>query len=139
MTSNSIFTLIAIITCVVYFFSLEQQAGEEKVHQTGSNDPTRVIMYSLTTCGYCKEKVKLLRRDNIAFTEYFIDRDANRADELNRKLAKAGFAPRSYGTPIMDIYGVMLPNNPDMKTIHRHLSTQRHREEGSDGLSEFSG
>ena len=80
-----------------------------------------LIMYSLTTCGYCKQKVKELKKENIAFKEYFIDKDKKRMDELNEKLTKAGFKPKSYGTPLFDVHGVMLPNNPSMDKIKKYL------------------
>jgi hypothetical protein len=35
----------------------------------------QLIMYSLTRCGICKQKAKVLRKENIAFTEYFIDKN----------------------------------------------------------------
>ena len=82
-----------------------------------------LIMYSLTTCGYCKQKVKELNNENIVFTEYFIDKDRNKMDELNNKLSKAGFKPKSYGTPIFDVHGTMLPNNPKMSLIKSNLQT----------------
>lgn len=76
-----------------------------------------VIMYSLTTCGYCKQKRLELHAAGIVFTEYFIDKDVPRRNELNRKLEQAGFSPRRYGTPILDVHGRMLPNNPDLDVI----------------------
>ena len=76
-----------------------------------------VIMYSLTTCGYCKQKAVDLRRENIVFTEYFIDTDRYRRDEVNQKLSNAGFKPQRYGVPILDVHGTMLPNNPSMSKI----------------------
>ena len=81
-----------------------------------------LIMYSLTTCGYCKQKVKELNKENIAFKEYFIDKDNKKMKELNDKLAKAGFKPKGYGTPIFDVQGVMLPNNPKMSVIKSKLN-----------------
>ncbi len=54
-----------------------------------------VIMYSLTTCGYCKQKARELDEADIPYREYFIDKDSNRRDELTSKLQQAGFAPRS--------------------------------------------
>lgn len=80
-----------------------------------------LIMYSLTTCGYCKQKARELRQENIVFTEYFIDKDKDRRDELNSKLRNAGFEPKRYGTPIFDVHGVMLPNNPKMSLIKSKL------------------
>jgi hypothetical protein len=80
-----------------------------------------VIMYSLTTCGYCKQKKGEMESAGIAFTEYFIDTDAERRDELNRKLEQSGLPPRGYGVPILDVHGTMLPNNPSLKTIRQHM------------------
>jgi glutaredoxin len=77
----------------------------------------KLIMYSLTTCGYCKQKVKELNSAGIPFTEYFIDKDPKRQKELHEKLAMAGFPPQSYGTPLFDAYGHMLPNNPSLAKI----------------------
>jgi hypothetical protein len=44
-----------------------------------------------------------------------------RREELNHKLEQSGLPPRSYGTPILDVHGTMLPNNPSMETIRRYL------------------
>jgi hypothetical protein len=80
-----------------------------------------VIMYSLTTCGYCKLKARELDDAGISYQEYFIDKDGKRRDELTAKLQHAGFAPRNWGTPILDVKGVMLPNNPSLKKIQGSL------------------
>lgn len=81
----------------------------------------QVIMYALTTCGFCKEKARLLQAHGIAYVEYDIDVDSARQNELNAKLAQAGFPPRGYGTPIFDVHGVMLPNNPELAEIQKIL------------------
>ena len=81
----------------------------------------QVIMYSLTTCGFCKRKAREMRGAGIEFTEYFIDQDADRRAELNRKLEQAGLPRRSYGVPILDVHGAMLPNNPSLAAIKSHL------------------
>lgn len=80
-----------------------------------------VIMYSLTTCGYCKQKRRELESVGIAFTEYFVDKDGTRNAELSRKMEQAGLPPRRYGMPILDVHGTMLPNNPSLETIRRHM------------------
>jgi glutaredoxin len=80
-----------------------------------------LIMYSLTTCGYCKLKVKQLKQENIVFTEYFIDVDNQRKEELFDKLEKLSYPSRSIGTPTFDVYGTMLLNNPDMSVIKEAL------------------
>jgi glutaredoxin len=81
----------------------------------------QVIMYSLTTCGYCKQKRRELTAAGIAFSEYFIDKDAARREELHTKMEHSGLSVRRYGVPILDVHGAMLPNNPSLDTIRRHM------------------
>ncbi|MGA7801150.1 MAG: glutaredoxin family protein [Gammaproteobacteria bacterium] len=97
--------------------------GHQRGPEAGSygRHPDTVIMYALTTCGYCKARAGQLRAEGIAFTEYYIDRDKRRREELNGKLSKAGFPPRGYATPILDVHGYMLPNNPSMAVIRQYL------------------
>jgi len=80
-----------------------------------------VVMYSLTTCGYCKLMARELTARNIQFTEYFIDAEPARLRELTAKLERAGFRPGPIGTPTLEVNGVMLPNNPSIKTVLKHL------------------
>lgn len=82
----------------------------------------QVIMYSLTTCGYCDQKRRELVAARIPFTEHFIDKDMARRDELTRKLEKAGIPPQRIGTPTFDVHGTMLVNNPPMDKIREHLA-----------------
>jgi len=92
---------------------------EPPVQRVASHD--EVIMYSLTTCGYCRQKAGELDAAGIRYTEYFIDKDAGRRDELTGKLQNAGFEPRRWGTPILDVKGVILPNNPSLEKIKEYL------------------
>lgn len=80
-----------------------------------------VIMYSLTTCGHCKLMASELQNANIAFTEKFIDADVGAKSELTEKLARAGLEPRSYGTPIMDVRGTIMPDNPGLTAVRKRL------------------
>lgn len=80
-----------------------------------------VVMYSLTTCPYCNQKRKQLRARGIPFTEYFVDREPARQQELFRKLEAAGYRGGAIGTPILEVNGKMLPNNPSMDTIISNL------------------
>ena len=80
-----------------------------------------VVMYSLTTCPYCKQMRALLTRSGIPFTEYFIDTDAERMQEFNQLLAASGALPGSIGTPTFLVNNVFLPNNPGLDVIKRNL------------------
>jgi uncharacterized membrane protein YhaH (DUF805 family)/glutaredoxin len=80
-----------------------------------------VTMYSLTTCGYCTQKRKELKAEGIAFQEIFLDEDDAAGVALMRKLADQGYRDNGIGTPTLEVNGVLLPNNPDMSEIRRHL------------------
>jgi len=95
--------------------------GRLDIFESNVEHHNEIIMYSLTTCGYCKRRARELKARNVSFTEYYIDKDKRRLKELNAKLTKAGFKPKSYGTPILDVHGVMLPNNPSMDKILKNL------------------
>lgn len=112
--------IILVIAYAAYRgFAVETgQTLSEEVLQTA-----HVTMYSLTSCGYCKARAKDFREMGLPFKEYYINTDRGRQDELNAKLRAAGFAPRSYGTPILEINGVMLPNNPPMSEIMTALNS----------------
>lgn len=81
----------------------------------------KVVMYSLTTCGYCTAMRRELKAKNIPFVEYFLDTEPGRMAELTAKLQRAGFRPGAIGTPTLEVNGVMLPNNPSMRTVLKHL------------------
>ena len=80
-----------------------------------------VVMYSLTTCGYCAEKRERLTRAGIPFSEYFVDRDASRMAEFNALLTAHNIPGGAVGTPTITVNGRLLVNNPDMATIKQHL------------------
>ena len=80
-----------------------------------------VIMYSLTTCGYCAEKRAALNNAGIPFTEYFLDQDQSKMQELSGKLAAANIHAGGVGTPSFEVNGELLLNNPDMEEIKAHL------------------
>ncbi len=111
-----------IILCLVIYGAFQwYENSNNKLAGSYGEPHDELIMYSLTTCGFCKQKAKELKAENIAFTEYYIDTDSKKMKELNAKLTRAGFKPKSYGTPIFDAYGTMLPNNPKMALIKSML------------------
>ena len=92
------------------------KGGSAEFRAYGSSD-AGIVMYSLRTCGNCIVKARELRENGIAFTEYFMDEDAKRESELVDKMGRAGFAPKAFGTPVLDVGGIMLPDNPSVETI----------------------
>ncbi len=116
MSSKIIFTLLIAFG----FYQWLSNNTNDSARRYGEPH-NKLIMYSLTTCGYCKQKVIELKKENISFTEYFIDKDQKKQLELTEKLTQAGFKPKRFGTPIFDAHGVMLPNNPKMSLIKSTL------------------
>jgi len=88
--------------------------------QAGAYEGASIVMYSLTTCGYCNQKRAELRAQGIPFVEYFVDKDAARSNELFEKLRAVGHSG-GVGTPTFEVNGKMLPNNPSLDTIRKHL------------------
>ncbi len=113
------FLLFAIILFAAYTWQKRATAPSSVVSKHTSHN--QVIMYSLTTCGHCKVMASELQNANIAFTEKFIDTDANAKAELQQKPADAGLPPRSYSTPILDVHGTMMPDNPGLAAVRKRL------------------
>lgn len=84
-----------------------------------------IVMYSLTTCSLCHHMRHKLESKNIAFIEYFIDEEPIRQEEVMGKLRSAGLSSRNVGTPILEVNGIMLPNNPSMTTVLKHLQSRK--------------
>jgi glutaredoxin len=99
----------------------EDPARTARVDGLQPYQQARVIMYSLTTCGYCVQKRAQLLAAGIQFEEHFIDADSARMQELSVKLTNAGYRGGAIGTPTFEVNGKMLPNNPSLDTIRKHL------------------
>lgn len=81
----------------------------------------QVVMYSLTTCGYCEQKRRQLNSAGIPFNEYFVDSDPARMNEFNELLAANNIPGGAVGTPTFTVNGTLLVNNPAMAIIKQHL------------------
>lgn len=84
-----------------------------------------VIMYSLSTCGNCVLTSRALEKAGVEFTEIYIDEDRLAEDELHRKMQDAGLDTSFYYTPVLDVRGELLSNNPKIEVI---LNKIRQRE-----------
>lgn len=76
-----------------------------------------IIMYSLSTCGNCVVTSRALHQAGVVFTELYIDEDRVAEDELHRKMRNAGLDTSFYYTPVLDVKGDILSNNPKLKII----------------------
>lgn len=80
-----------------------------------------VVMYSLTTCPYCREKRQWMEHAGIPFREYFVDTDQARMEELNGLLQAHSVPGGGVGTPVIYVNGDLLVNNPDREEVKRRL------------------
>lgn len=81
-----------------------------------------IVMYSLTTCSYCAQLRHTFEANNVPFTEYFVDTDPPKQEELFRKLQAAGHRG-GVGTPTLEVNGRMMPNNPPLEDIVRQAQS----------------
>ena len=83
-----------------------------------------VIMYSVSGNPVCRIKAEELRNANIQFTEYFVDQDRSKLEDVQYKLVKADFDRMTgrYEFPIVDVHGVILVDNPPLKKIKKYLA-----------------
>ena len=80
----------------------------------------KVIVYSLSYCGYCKKLSGEMTNAGIDFVEYYVDKDRKRDKELKKKLAKNGLAGGIL-MPVVDLGDVFLPNRPSIETIESYF------------------
>jgi len=104
---------------VVLFAGIFQYWNSNGGQWTKPKNPEHddVIMYSLSTCGNCVVTARALRKEGIDFTELYIDKDQQAEDELHNKMRNAGIDVSFYYTPVLDIKGTILANNPKFNLI----------------------
>lgn len=84
-----------------------------------------LVMYSLTTCGYCAQKRAQFDALGVHYIEVFIDTDEGARLALMTKLDAIGYRDRGVGTPTIEINGTILPNNPSLDEIAQHFYRRR--------------
>lgn len=60
-----------------------------------------VTVYSTSTCPYCVRAKQFLKDNNIAFTEYDVSRQQDKAEEMIQKSGQMG-------VPVLDIDGEII-------------------------------
>lgn len=115
--------LVGIALFMVFMGPIKTLTGgptEAEIEQMVSAQQHQVIMYSLTTCGYCTAKRKEFQERGVKFTEYFLDKDQQAAHQASTKLAMQGFENGNIGTPLFEINGRMITGNPPIEELARH-------------------
>jgi glutaredoxin 3 len=74
-----------------------------------------VVIYTTPTCGYCRVAKDFFRGRNIPFSEYDVDADRGRAEEMVRKSGQMG-------VPVIEVNGKIIVgfNRPEIeKALNR--------------------
>ena len=98
------------------------ETGKAAFTQRYDASRDRIVMYSLSTCGFCAEKRRQFDSMGVRYVEHIIDEDPAAEARLNTRLHEAGLGNGAIGTPIIEVNGTLLPNNPGFGEIGRHLS-----------------
>ena len=117
MRSTHKILLIFVGVAVAWFFS----AGRTENIAAKLAPGNEVVMYSLTTCGYCTQKRGQLTAAGIPFTEIFLDRDEAQHRKFGELLAAHNVPPGGVGTPSFMVNGELMLNNPGMDELKRKL------------------
>jgi len=78
---------------------LRQPAGRQ-VQGTRSNQDIKVVMYMTAWCGYCNKAREYLRSLGVNVTEYDIEKNAEKREEM-RKLG-------GRGVPVINVEGIII-------------------------------
>ncbi len=109
---------IALLVIVAGYSMIVTSRDAATTAQAGAYEGASIVMYSLTTCGFCNQKRAELHARGVPFVEYFVDNDMAKRNELFEKLRAAGHSG-GVGTPTFEVNGRMLPNNPSLDSILR--------------------
>ena len=114
--NKSWLVVIAVVVGLFYWWQSSSGVGKIDPHD-------EVIMYSVSGNPVCKVKADLLKQENIEFTEYFVDQDRSKLEDVQYKLVKADFDRLTgrYEFPILDVHGVILVDDPSVNKIKKYL------------------
>lgn len=82
-----------------------------------------VIVYGNEKCGYCKETIQWLEKENIKFVYRDVELYGTNQEEMFAKLEKAGFTTTAY-FPVLDVKGQILMK-PKFEDIQKALAGQK--------------
>jgi len=107
-----LFSFIALSGAVTFFIWPDPaEKGANKMSIAAANAAGQcspLIMYSASWCSYCKRKREQMQSQQVAFTEYQVDRDPEMMAVFEEKLSQAGMRG-SY--PMFEINGQLFENH----------------------------
>ncbi len=67
-----------------------------------------VIVYSISNCPKCAAAKAVLKRKNIAFEEFNVQKSEEKNSEVVQKMEAAGLSTEEINAPVLDIDGIMI-------------------------------
>lgn len=81
MGKNARFTIVSVLIAIALGIIAYKV---EPYFSKGNVEVNSVIVYSTPTCPYCVRAKQLLQSKNIQFTEYMVDKDMDKREEMLR-------------------------------------------------------
>lgn len=94
---------------VLLLFFLTTLVSAEAVAQEASKKV--MIVYGSDECHHCTDTKAYLKKNNIDFIFFDIDKNAAALNEMLTKLRKAGISTSNLGIPVIDKQGEIFTNN----------------------------
>lgn len=94
---------------VLFLFFLTALVSFEAVAQEASKKV--MIVYGSDECHHCTATKAYLKKNNIDFIFFDIDKNAAALNEMLTKLRKAGISTSNLGIPVIDKQGEIFTNN----------------------------
>ena len=116
---GKIYFVVLLFSAVVIYLALDNLMVENPEVKLAEHD--QLIMYSITGCESCEAKRGEFQRAGIRYVERVVDRNPRFGEEFVAKLDQAGFPINSVGYPSFDVRGTIIPNNPPLFQIRKHL------------------
>ncbi len=117
-----LYAVILAFSAAVIYFAMDHLMVEHPAVKVADHD--ELIMYSITGCSACAEKRRELRQAEIPYVERVVDRQPGAGEELKSKLSAAQFPATQVGYPSFDVKGTLIPNNPPLFQIKKHLEEE---------------
>ena len=90
-------------------------------HNQNKEKSTVIIIYGSDDCHHCIDTKAFLKKNNIEFIFYDIDKNPQALNEMLTKLRKANISTSNLGIPVVDKKGVLFSNNGDFQEFLKKL------------------
>ena len=120
MNGSGMLKVFVIAVAVAVGFALKSHTDVEFIGDRLAPD-NEVVMFSLTTCSYCRSLRARFNRAGVPFTELFVDESERDKQYFFEVLSRYQAPGGGVGTPSLLVNGILMLNNPDYDDIVANL------------------